>query len=130
MKNGDTSGCEKSAGIDSAKLSACTGDSKRGVAYAKEDFDLANKYGAQGSPTMILGGAQVSEFDFGGRSPEALKQLVCCSSSSQPSFCSSKMDTTQAAASFSLTYADSAAASNNSGNSGANGTNCAPAQAQ
>lgn len=126
MKNGDTAGCEKTAGIDSSKLSACISDPKRGVAFAKEDFDLANKFGVQGSPTLIMGDKKVSEFDFGGRSAEALKTMICCSSKTQPGFCSSKFDTNEAATSFSLTYANTNSGS--SGNSGTTGANCAPAQ--
>jgi len=127
MKAGDTAGCEKSTGIDSAKLSGCVSDAKRGVAYAKEDFDLATKYNATGSPTLILDGVEVAEFDsnnqpiFGGRSSEEIKSIVCCGSKTQPSFCSTKLTTSEAATSFSATYGSS-------GDSGSTGTNCAPAQ--
>lgn len=124
MQNGDTAGCEKSTGIDSAKLSACASDSGRGLAYAQKDFDLSGKYNVQGSPTLISGGAQVSEFSFGGRSSDAVKNIVCGSFNSAPGFCSTKLNTTEAAVSFSAEYAGSGG----SGNSGANGTNCAPAQ--
>ena len=117
--------CEKSTGVDSAKLNSCVSDPERGIAYAREDFDLTNKYNVTGSPTLILGGDKVSEFDFGGRSPEAIKSVVCAAFNSQPGFCSTKLDTNQAPASFSLTSAGSVAAA---GNSGVNGANCAPAQ--
>ncbi len=127
MKVGDASGCEKSAGIDSAKLNGCISDANRGVAYAKEDFDLADKYGAQGSPTLVLAGTTVEEFDsngspnFGGRSADEIRQVVCCGANNQPGFCSTKLTTDQAATSFSETYASSS-------NSGSSGANCAPAQ--
>jgi len=126
IKAGDTAGCEKTAGVDSAKLNACISDSNRGVAFAKVDFDLANKYNVQGSPTLIANESQVSEFSFGGRTADALKSIVCCSSSSQPGVCLTKLNTVEAAASFSKTY-DSSGSSEN-GNSGANGESCAPAQ--
>lgn len=122
MKAGKASDCQKSAGIDSAKLNGCISDSNRGVAYAKEDFDLASQYGASGSPTLVLGGTTVEEFDssgspnFGGRSADEIRQVVCCGANSQPSFCSKKLTTEQAAASFSETYLSP----NSSENSAAN----------
>ena len=48
MKSGDTAGCEKSTGVDSAKLASCISDKNRGVAFAKVDFDLATKNNASG----------------------------------------------------------------------------------
>lgn len=118
--SGTETACEKSTGIDSAKLNACMSDTSRGVAYAKEDFDLTTKYNVTGSPTLILGEANISEFDFGGRTPEALKTIVCAAFNSQPSFCSTTLSTEQAAASFSPTYS--------SGSETADAANCAPAQ--
>lgn len=108
--SGTETSCEKSTGVDSAKLSSCISDSNKGVAYAKVDFDLATKYNASGSPTLVLGGTQVSEFDssnqpiFGGRSSEEIKSIVCCGSNSQAGFCSTKLSTDEAATSFSATY--------------------------
>ena len=125
MKNGDTAGCETSTGVDSAKLSACVSDTSRGVADAQKDFALDTKYSVSGSPTMVLNGATTSESSFGGRSADAIKAMVCAAFNSQPSFCSAKLNTTEAAASFSATYADTTAAA--SGNSGNTGAGCAPA---
>lgn len=124
MQKGDTAGCQESAGINESKLNGCISNPDRGVAYAKEDFDLTAKYGIEGSPTVILNGVRVSEFDFGGRSSEAIKTLVCSSSIRPPEFCWTKLNTEQAATSFSLVYATagSSAPTGNSAN-----TNCAPA---
>lgn len=105
MQSGDTSGCEPSVGVDSGKLGACVSDSNRGLAYAKKDFDLNGQYGITGSPTLILGGSTVSESSFGGRSADAVKSIVCAAFNSAPGFCSEQLETTQAAASFSTTYA-------------------------
>ena len=104
MKSGDTAGCETSTGVDSAKLNACVSTPTRGVAYSKKDFDLNAKYNISGSPTLILNGAQVSESNYGGRSPDGVKSMVCAGFNSQPSFCSTKLTTAQATASFSETY--------------------------
>lgn len=115
IKAGDASGCEKSAGVDSGKLSSCTSDKNKGVAYAKEDFDLSNKYQISGSPSLMLGDAKVEETGFGGRSSDAVKSIVCCASNSQPGFCSQTLNTDSAAASYSEDYS--------SGNS-TNSANC------
>jgi len=104
MKAGDTSGCEASAGVNLSTLNACILDRNRGVAYAKEDFDLSDKYRVSGSPTLILNEANVSEFDYGGRTSDALKSVVCAGFNSEPSFCSTELNTNNAAASFSGTY--------------------------
>ena len=108
MQTGDTAGCEASTGIDSAKLNACVSAGSRGAAYAKEDFNLAAKYNVQGSPTLIVDGVKTSEFDFGGRSSDAIKTICCCASSTEPTFCSTKLNTAEAAVSFSPTYESSA----------------------
>ena len=104
MKSGDTAGCEAPAGLDSSKLSACVSDSNRGLAFAQKDFDLNSKYQIQGSPTLVLNGQQVSEFDFGGRTSDAVKSVICNGFNDQPGFCSTKLTTANAATSFSATY--------------------------
>jgi len=104
LKEGDTEGCLDTAGIDKNELSDCMSDPERGVAYAQEDFTLSNQYGVTGSPTMILNGKRVSEFDFGGRTAEAVKSMICCAFKDEPDVCSQKLDETQAATGFSETY--------------------------
>ena len=88
-------------------------DSSRGLRYAQEDFDAQELYGVTGSPTLILNGQRVSENDFGGRTAQALKSLLCCGFESQPGFCSQDLNADPAATGFSEDYA--------SGNSGSSG---------
>lgn len=121
MKSGDTAGCETSTGVDSSKLDACMSDSNKGIAYAKKDFAAADKYNVSGSPTLVLNSSNVSEFDYGGRTSDAVKSVVCAGFKTQPDFCSTKLNTSDAAASFSATYAST-------GNSGSTGANCQAAQ--
>ncbi len=128
MKSGDTAGCQASTGIDANKLNSCIKDSNRGLSYAKEDFALDSKYSIVGSPTLLLNGQQISDNDFGGRSPDGIKNMICDSSSKQPDFCSTKLNTAPAATSFSLTYAGSASGSSGNSSATGNGPNCAPAQ--
>lgn len=119
MPVGDSNGCSATAGVDTAKLNACILAPARGLSYAKKDFDLNAKYNIQGSPTLVLNGQQISEDAFGGRAPEAIRAIVCNSSTTAPSFCSTKLDTTPAATSFSLVYAGSGATATAA-------ANCAP----
>ncbi len=117
IKAGDVNSCLSSASIDQSKLTACMGDKNRGVAYAKADFDLSDGYNATGSPTLVLNGAEISEFApdgssiFGGRTSDELKTIICCASESKPGFCSTQLNTAQAATNFSETYEGSGGSS-------------------
>jgi hypothetical protein len=104
MKAGASDSCLVTAGVDTGAVSACMSDSSRGVAYASEDFNLGVQYGIQGSPTLMLADANVDESGFGGRSADAIKQVVCCASNNQPAFCSKTLNTTSATSSFSENY--------------------------
>ncbi|MFH1622893.1 MAG: hypothetical protein ABIA12_00005 [Candidatus Aenigmatarchaeota archaeon] len=109
MKKQDAAdSCLSEAAVDTAKLGACMADGGKGVGYAKADFDLADSYGVGGSPTLILNGETVSEFDFGGRTADAVKTLLCCGFATKPAACSAELDTAQAAASFSESYSSGA----------------------
>lgn len=107
MQAGKTDNCLASTGVDTAKLNACVADSGRGLAYAKTDADLTTQYSIKGSPTLIVDGAEVSEFDFGGRTAESVKSIICCSMTDQPQSCSAELDTSSAASSFSTSYTSS-----------------------
>jgi hypothetical protein len=113
MQEGKTDACNTTAGIDTIRLNACTTDSSRGLKYAKVDFDLANRFQVSGSPSLLINNKQiVSEFDFGGRVPNAIKQIVCCGSSEKAGFCNSDISKDEVATSFSLTDAPATGASN------------------
>lgn len=85
--------CEKSTGVDSTRLSGCISDKNRGIRYAQEDFKRSAAYGAGGSPTLVLNGVIASEFPFGGRTPEAVKSLLCCGFTTQPDSCGISLST-------------------------------------
>jgi hypothetical protein len=109
MKEGNTTGCITTAGVDKAQLDSCMNDGKRGVAYAQKDFDMANQNGVSGSPTLFINGKKGDEFAFAvngtaGRSAQALNNLLCCGFNTQPALCSTTMLTTGAATMFSAGY--------------------------
>ena len=124
MKEGKTDQCLTEAGVDTAMMTACTEDPKRGNAFAQKDFDAGTKFNVSGSPTLVLNDAQVvSEFDFGGRVPNSMKTLVCGGSKTPGEFCSNDISTKEVAVSLSVT--DDAAATGGTTNSAAG---CAPAK--
>ncbi len=104
IKKGDADDCLNSANIDAGKLNSCTADSSKGLKYAKEDFDLQNEYSVSGSPALMLNGERVNEFDFGGRTAEAVKTLLCCGFNNSPDVCSKELTADSAAISFSEEY--------------------------
>lgn len=104
LKAGETESCLTSTAIDKNKLNNCVSDKNRGLAYAKEDFDLSEKYSATASPALMLGENKISESTFGGRTSEAIKLIICCASNNKPADCSKTLNTTTAAYSFSETY--------------------------
>jgi hypothetical protein len=116
MPLGDSVSCQASTGVDTAKLNACVSDPSRGVADAKKDFALATKYNVSGSPTLILNGASVDESGFGGRSSDGVKSMVCAGFTTEPSFCSQKLNTTAAAVSFAATYASGSGSASSAAN--------------
>jgi len=126
IKDGDVEGCLDEVGIDQNKLNTCMKDEKRGLAYAKEDFDLNEKYNIRGSPTLILNGQEVNESDFGGRSSQAIKEIISCSSKTKPDFASKKLNSEQAATSFSPTYSKNPESSINTAPNNNNTPACAP----
>lgn len=120
MKEGKSDACLSQTGVNTGKLNTCMTDTNKGNAYAQKDFDVQNKFNIGSSPTLLVNDSQiVSEFDFGGRTADALKQVACCGSNTQGSYCSKALSTDQVATAFSVTEAGAAG--------GAAAANCAPA---
>jgi len=104
IKEGKINECLDLAKIDTSKLNGCINDNTRGIKYAQKDFDAQNKYKVTGSPTLILNEENVAEFDFGGRTAEAVKTVLCCGFQSQPNVCSQKLTEDSAETGFSSVY--------------------------
>jgi len=118
IKEGNVDACLQTAQVDVSKLTGCLTDGSRGLAYAEKDFANDSKYEITGSPTLILDGGKVSEFDFGGRTAEAVKTMFCCAFQEKPEFCGITLSTESANSSFSPTY--SSTESNAGGNASCN----------
>ncbi|RME30844.1 hypothetical protein D6789_04445 [Candidatus Woesearchaeota archaeon] len=110
IEKGDSSTCQREAGIDTAKLNAC-------VAKAQEEYGIMTswndrnswlsgryaqfninkeeneRYGVRGSPTLVINGEQVRV----SRSPEAVKEAICNTYKNPPKECSAQLSENQEA---------------------------------
>lgn len=122
MQEGKSDECSTTAALNTTSLQACISEPKRGLAFAQKDFDAANAFKIGGSPTLLLNNKQiVSEFDFGGRNANSLKDIVCCASNSKSESCEKSLSTSEMATSYSLT--EEVSTTNNSGTAANCGTN-------
>jgi protein-disulfide isomerase len=96
--DGSTTGptsCLTKAGIDQAKLKTCI-DSGKGKEYYAADSALSNKYGVQGSPTLIINGVESSA----GRSSASYLTGICSAFTSSPTECSQQLSSTNPSPGF------------------------------
>ncbi|PIN85989.1 hypothetical protein COV19_07270 [Candidatus Woesearchaeota archaeon CG10_big_fil_rev_8_21_14_0_10_44_13] len=77
----------KARGIDTAKISACQKD--EALALLAKEVELNAKYSVQGSPMLIINGAEYS----GGRTPDAYKTSICSAFSKAPASCGQQLST-------------------------------------
>lgn len=111
--SGDSKSCLKAAKVNESKLNSCISatDKKFGttVAYNDKaswlsgryplypvDQELNDLYGVQGSPTIVINGAQAQV----SRSPEAVKLAICASFNNPPKECEETLSTLSASPSF------------------------------
>jgi len=111
--SGDYQACMGSTGVSESKLNTCVDKTNKSFGTMDKFKDqstwlsgqypvypvhqsLNDKYGVQGSPTLVVNGAQVEA----GRSPEAIKQVVCASFNNPPSECSQTLSSAQASPGF------------------------------
>ena len=109
IQKGEVDKCLSEAKVDTQKLKSCMSDNKKGLAYAQKDFADAEKYHITGSPGYVLDNNPLNEqqLDFGGRSSEAFKNLICCAFKDKPQFCSKTLNKGIAATYFSQNYSTS-----------------------
>jgi len=88
LKSGNSSQCLRTAAVSEARLGGCLGEESRGFKYAMDDQNKTDQLDITGSPTLLLNGEMAKESDFGGRTEQALKNMLCCGFASRPDFCS------------------------------------------
>jgi len=102
--DGKSASCLTQTGVNVASVNACMTDATRGNKYAQKDFELADTFKIGSSPTLLVNNSQiVSEFDFGGRTADALKDVSCCASTTEGAYCGTDLSTDQITTSFSET---------------------------
>jgi len=116
----DSAKCLATAKVDTKALATCQTklESKYGILKAFADQstwlsgryptfsvfdDLNKKYGVQGSPTLVINGAQISA----GRSPEEVKKAICGAFNTAPKECDTVLSTASASAGFGASTGDS-----------------------
>ncbi len=87
LKASDSPGCLQSTGIDQKKLDACTTATAKqfdvtGTNFAVQKADN-DKYGVQGSPTLVINGAQAES----ARDSASLLKTICGAFNKQPDIC-------------------------------------------
>ncbi len=90
----DSGKCIAQAGVDKTKLNSCINSKAKD--YYKADSALSNKYGVQGSPTLVINGAQSNA----GRDAASYLAGICAAFDKAPAECSKKLSTTAPSSGF------------------------------
>lgn len=124
----DYKSCLQSANVNEAKMNSCISQTNKTFGtidkyndqstwlsgqfplYPVYD-DLNQKYGVQGSPTLVINGAEAQA----ARTPEAVKEAICAGFDNPPEECQTKLSDTPASAGFGT------AAGTNAGNAACGG---------
>lgn len=102
LKAGDSAGCLKETGIDMGKLDSCVAAATKeySIDANSTDFPIykadAQKYGVQGSPTLVINGAQVSS----GRDSASLLKTICSAFNNAPAECSASLSSENPSSGF------------------------------
>ncbi len=86
LEDGNASRCMNKVGVDINKVKECE-DNGNAKKYYEKDSELSQKYGVQGSPTLIINEKEISS----GRSSSALLSTICSAFNNEPSECSEEL---------------------------------------
>jgi len=116
LKENNSENCLSQAGVDISSLNGCMDDKNRGLKYAKKDFENTKRLGVSGSPTLVLNDQQlVDENGFGGRTADAIKEILCCSADKKLTYCNQEFSKNAVVTSFSETDEQVAGAASSGG---------------
>ncbi len=101
----DSAGCLESTGVDMTKLNKCL-DTNKSKEYYAVDSALSQGYGVQGSPTLVINGAQSNA----GRSSSSYLAGICGAFETAPSECSKNLSGASPSPGFGYAASDSATA--------------------
>lgn len=94
----DSPRCLTTTGVDKTKLTSCIANKAK--TYYAVDSGLSNKYGVQGSPTLVINGGQA---DFYLRSPSSALSTICSAFNTAPSECAASLSTENPSPGFGYT---------------------------
>jgi len=97
---GNCSNCTTTTGVDKFMLDDCMANESRGFRYIMMDYNITRQLNITGSPTLVMNDEIVDEYDFGGRTEQAVKCLLCCGFSSKPDSCYMNLSTAPAKTGF------------------------------
>ncbi len=98
----DVNKCMKDLKINTAKVDTCL--ETKAEEYFAADSALSQKYGVQGSPTLVINGVQAES----ARSPAAVLATICSAFNEAPSECDTELPTAAASPGFGYNTANSA----------------------
>ncbi len=102
LEDSNSTRCIKKVGVDQAKIDKCISSGKAKEYYAF-DSQLSQGYGVEGSPTLVINGAQVSA----GRDPASMLDAMCSAFNSAPGSCGASLSTTSPSPGFGTSAASS-----------------------
>jgi len=122
LEDGDASRCLKKLGLN---VDSCMNNNKSKEYYAA-DSKLSNGYGVQGSPTLVINGA---ETDFYPRSPDNALKVICSAFNKEPAICATaSLSTANPDPGFGMSSTPAATGTTATGNAAADsGAACASA---
>jgi len=85
IAEGDSAQCQTSAGINQAKLKSCVAAKAKDI--YKADSALSQSYGVQGSPTLVINGAQSQA----GRDSASYLAGICAAFNNAPAECAQQL---------------------------------------
>ncbi len=105
LEDGNSTRCLTKTAIDKTKLNAClANDNKKAKEYYKVDSDLSNKYGVQGSPTLIINRVESSA----GRDSVSYLKGICSAFNTAPATeCAKQLSSASPSPGFGTTAAAS-----------------------
>ena len=92
--NGDSTKCSAQAGIDSTKLKSCVAAKAKDI--YKADSALSQQYGVQGSPTLVINGAQSNAE----RDSASYLTAICAAFNNPPAECAKQLASAAPVAGF------------------------------
>lgn len=99
--SGESATCVKTTGINANKLAACSDETTKQFKLTEKNYSINkeenDKFGVEGSPTLVVNGTKVSS----GRDSASILKAVCSGFTNQPKECTdSKLSSTPPAPGF------------------------------